>query len=123
VGALVRARRGWDDRSTHSASLGDTASVATVATPGAVTATDVPTASVDLSWTKLVPEPDWIDVYGRPATLGGTYAVIATVAGSATSYSDVAPTNDAENYYKLKAKRNGGVSAFGAAGHVVHSST
>lgn len=89
---------------------------------GTVTPTDTAEVKIALAWADLDPVPsDGYEVWGRPATAGGVYTLLDTVTDNA--YDDVAPNDDVENYYKVRAVEDGINGPFSAVAHVVHDST
>lgn len=74
--------------------------------PSALSATAVSSGRMDLNWTSNATAPDAY-VIERKLGAGGSWAEIATIAGSQTSYSDTDPTLQAGStyFYQVRARR------------------
>jgi hypothetical protein len=67
-------------------------------------------ASIDVSWTDNSNVEDGYEVHR--ALDDGIWSVIANPPAGATSYTDPAPAPDVRNWYRIRAKKDGGFSSF-----------
>lgn len=128
MGAVLRAERfgwGWEQRSNPLGAPSNQNTAQSVlapvpATVGTVTPTDDPGVKVSLAWADVAGSAVGLryDVYFGGVT-GATYAYLGT--SDTAAYDDSAAAEGVENYYKVKAVRNGQAGALSAAAHVVHS--
>ena len=80
------------------------------AAPTALTATAVSGTSINLAWTNNAPNATAILVQGSPD--GVTFAQIASLSGSATSYSNTGLMVNTVYYYRVSAQNAVGTSGF-----------
>ena len=79
--------------------------------PTLISATAASGSVVQLAWTVPSSFTQYIEV-DRKAGANGTYAAVATLAGSATSFMDQNLTAGVQYYYEIKAIDLAGASAF-----------
>jgi titin len=92
------------------------------ASPTSLSATAVDPRSIDLAWIDNSAAEDGYEVQ-RNTDVFGTYSVIAGLPANAVSYRDAGLAGDVRYFYRVRAKKDGGVSDFSDYASAVLAST
>jgi hypothetical protein len=106
----VRATNAVGD-SAYSNEASATTQISTPAAPTGLTASSISTSQINLAWTDNASNETGFKIE-RKTGAGGTYAQIATVAASVTTYSNTGLTVGTSYFYRVRATNAGGDSAY-----------